>query len=184
MGLGALYVSNKPRIRLEPIFSGGGQEKTLRSGTLPAPLCFGFGKTCELALAEMPAEAERLQKMRDGLLASLTGRLDGILVNGSMEHRVPGNLNISFEGADAESVMAALPDLAMSSGSACTSASEESSYVLQAIGLTSDMAENSLRIGLGRFNTQDEIDYAAERLIDEITKVRSGRKKIANAAAE
>ena len=184
MGLGALYVSNKPRIRLEPIFSGGGQEKTLRSGTLPAPLCIGFGKTCELALAEMPAEAERQQKMRDGLLASLTGRLDGILVNGSMEHRVPGNLNISFEGADAESVMAALPDLAMSSGSACTSASEESSYVLQAIGLTSDMAENSLRIGLGRFNTQDEIDYAAERLIDEITKVRSGRKKIANAAAE
>ncbi len=184
MGLGALYVSNKPRIRLEPIFSGGGQEKTLRSGTLPAPLCIGFGKTCELALAEMPEEAERLQKMRDGLLASLTGRLDGILVNGSMEHRVPGNLNISFEGADAESVMAALPDLAMSSGSACTSASEESSYVLQAIGLTSDMAENSLRIGLGRFNTQDEIDYAAERLIDEITKVRSGRKKIANAAAE
>ncbi len=184
MGLGALYVSNKPRIRLEPIFSGGGQEKTLRSGTLPAPLCIGFGKTCELALAELPAEAERLQKMRDGLLANLTGRLDGILVNGSMEHRVPGNLNISFEGADAESVMAALPDLAMSSGSACTSASEESSYVLQAIGLTSDMAENSLRIGLGRFNTQDEIDYAAERLIDEITKVRSGRKKIANAAAE
>ena len=150
MGLGALYVSNKPRIRLEPIFSGGGQEKTLRSGTLPAPLCIGFGKTCELALAELPAEAERLQKMRDGLLANLTGRLDGILVNGSMEHRVPGNLNISFEGADAESVMAALPDLAMSSGSACTSASEESSYVLQAIGLTSDMAENSLRIGLGR----------------------------------
>ncbi len=184
MGLGALYVSNKPRVRLEPIFSGGGQEKTLRSGTLPAPLCVGFGKTCEIAVDEMPVEAERLGKMRDGLLAALTDALDGIHVNGGMEHRVPGNLNISFEGADAESLMAALPDLAVSSGSACTSASEESSYVLQAIGLSSDMAENSLRIGLGRFNTQDEVDYAAGRLIEEIKNVRAGRKSISNAAAE
>jgi len=140
MGLGALYVSNKPRVRLKPIFSGGGQERNLRSGTLPAPLCVGFGKTCELAVAEMPAEAERLQKMRDGVIEKLTGVLDGILINGGMEHRVSGNLNISIEGADAESLMAALPDLAMSSGSACSSASEESSYVLQTIGLSDEMA--------------------------------------------
>ncbi len=184
MGLGALYVSNKPRVRLDPIFSGGGQERNLRSGTLPAPLCVGFGKTCELAMAEMPAEAERLQKMRDGLIEKLTSALDGIQINGGMEHRVPGNLNISIEGVDAESMMAALPDLALSSGSACTSASEESSYVLQAIGLSNDMAEASLRIGLGRFNTQEEVDYAGERLIEEITNVREGRKKISGSAAE
>jgi cysteine desulfurase len=148
---------------------------------LPAPLCVGFGKTCELAVAEMPAEAERLQKMRDGVIEKLTGVLDGILINGGMEHRVSGNLNISIEGADAESLMAALPDLAMSSGSACSSASEESSYVLQTIGLSDEMAEASLRIGLGRFNTEDEVEYAAERLIEEITNVREGRKKISAA---
>lgn len=184
MGLGVLYVSNKPRIRLEPIFSGGGQENSLRSGTLPAPLCVGFGKCCEIAQAELPAEAERLGKMRDGLLASLNNSLDGVHVNGGMAHRAPGNLNISFAGADAESLMAALPDLALSSGSACTSASEESSYVLQAIGLSSEMAENSLRIGLGRFNTQEDVEYAAGRLIEEVNNVREGRKKISNAAAE
>ncbi len=181
MGLGALYISNKPRVRLKPIFSGGGQERNLRSGTLPAPLCVGFGKTCELAVAEMPAEAERLQKMRDGVIEKLMSELDGILINGGMEHRVSGNLNISIEGADAESLMAALPDLAMSSGSACSSASEESSYVLQTIGLSDEMAETSLRIGLGRFNTENEVEYAAERLIEEITNVREGRKKISAA---
>ncbi|MBT3991871.1 MAG: aminotransferase class V-fold PLP-dependent enzyme [Rhodospirillaceae bacterium] len=184
MGLGALYVSNKPRVRLEPVFNGGGQEKNLRSGTLPPPLCVGFGKTCELAVTEMPTEAKSLEKMRDDLLERLTTKLDGIHINGSMENRVSGNLNISIEDVDAESLMAALPDLAMSSGSACTSASEESSYVLKAIGLSNEMAEASLRIGLGRFNTEDEVDYAAERLIDEITNVREGRKSLSGNAAE
>jgi cysteine desulfurase len=115
------------------------------------------------------------------VIEKLTGVLDGILINGGMEHRVSGNLNISIEGADAESLMAALPDLAISSGSACSSASEESSYVLQTIGLSDKMAEASLRIGLGRFNTEDEVEYAAERLIEEITNVREGRKKISAA---
>ena len=132
----------------------------------------------------MPSEAERLGKMRDGLLASLNNSLDGVHVNGGMAHRAPGNLNISFAGADAESLMAALPDLALSSGSACTSASEESSYVLQAIGLSSEMAENSLRIGLGRFNTQEDVEYAAALRTEEVNNVREGRKKISNAAAE
>ncbi len=181
MGVGALYVTRKPRVRLEPLFSGGGQEKGLRSGTLPPPLCVGFGKALDIAAAEMPAEAERLGQMRDMMIERLTGELDGIHVNGSMEHRVPGNLNISIDGADAESLMAALPDLAMSSGSACTSASDDSSHVLKSIGLSNELAEASLRIGLGRFNEEADAVYAVDRLIGEIKNVRAGRRNIAAA---
>ncbi len=181
MGVGALYVTKKPRVRLEPLFSGGGQEKGLRSGTLPPPLCVGFGKTLDIAAQEMPAEAERLGRMRDMMIERLPGELDGIHINGSMEHRVPGNLNISIEGADAESLMAALPDLAMSSGSACTSASDESSHVLKSIGLSNELAEASLRIGLGRFNEEADAVYAVDRLIEEIKNVRAGRRDIAAA---
>ncbi len=181
MGVGALYVTKKPRVRLEPLFSGGGQEKGLRSGTLPPPLCVGFGKTLDIAAQEMPAEAERLGRMRDMMIERLPGELDGIHINGSMEHRVPGNLNISIEGADAESLMAALPDLAMSSGSACTSASDESSHVLKSIGLSNELAEASLRIGLGRFNEVADAVYAVDRLIEEIKNVRAGRRDIAAA---
>ncbi len=181
MGVGALYVTRKPRVRLEPLFSGGGQEKGLRSGTLPPPLCVGFGKALDIAAAEMPAEAERLGQMRDMMIERLTGELDGIHVNGSMEHRVPGNLNISIDGADAESLMAALPDLAMSSGSACTSASDSYSHVLKSIGLSNELAEASLRIGLGRFNEEADAVYAVDRLIEEIKNVRAGWRDIAAA---
>jgi len=181
MGVGALYVTKKPRVLLEPLFSGGGQEKGLRSGTLPPPLCVGFGKALEIAAQEMPAEAKRLGRMRDLLIDRLTDELDGIHINGTMEHRVPGNLNISIERADAESLMAALPDLAMSSGSACTSASEDSSHVLKSIGLPNELAEASLRIGLGRFNEEADAVYAVNRLIEEIRNVRADRHDIAAA---
>jgi cysteine desulfurase len=184
MGCGALYVTNKPKARLKPLFSGGGQEKGIRPGTLPTPLCVGFGKACELAEAEVAAESSALRKIRDGLLATLTETLPGIHINGGMKERVPGNLNISVEDVDAESLMAALPDLAFSTGSACSSASANSSYVLSAIGLSSDLAESSLRIGLGRFTTEEEVTYAASRLIEEIRIIRENRQVLSENAAE
>ncbi|MAF49539.1 MAG: aminotransferase class V-fold PLP-dependent enzyme [Rhodospirillales bacterium] len=176
MGIGAIYIGRKPKVRLEPIFSGGGQENNFRSGTLPAPLCVGLGKACELGLAALAEEPARLGEMRDHLLGRLQVALPGIHVNGGMAHRVPGNLNISFEGVRAEDIMAAVPDLAISSGSACTSESDESSYVLRAIGLSNDLAESSLRFGLGRFTTPEEVDYAADRLIAEISRLRQEKR--------
>lgn len=176
MGIGALYVGRKPKVRLEPLFSGGGQENNMRSGTLPAPLCAGLGKASELGLAALENEPARLGEMRDHLLGRLQVALPGIHINGSMAHRVPGNLNVSFEGVRAEDIMAALPDLAISSGSACTSESDESSYVLRAIGLSNDLAESSLRFGLGRFTTPEEVDYAADRLIDTISRLRQEKQ--------
>jgi cysteine desulfurase len=174
MGVGALYIGKRPRVRVEPLFNGGGQEKNIRSGTLPAPLVVGFGLACEIGQAEMSDEAGHLGSLRDRLLARVT-ELGGVHVNGSLSSRVAGNLNISVEGARAEDLIAALPDLAFSTGSACSSANEESSYVLRAIGVSNDLAEASLRFGLGRFTTEAEIDYAGERLAEEIMNVR-GRK--------
>jgi cysteine desulfurase len=176
MGIGALYVGAKPKVRLEPLFSGGGQENNMRSGTLPAPLCAGLGKASELGLAALASEPARLGEMRDHLLGRLQVALPGIHINGSMAHRVPGNLNVSFDGVRAEDIMSALPDLAISSGSACTSESDESSYVLRAIGLSNDLAESSLRFGLGRFTTGEEVDYAADRLIDAISRLRQEKQ--------
>ncbi len=184
MGCGALYLTKKPRVKIKPLFSGGGQEKSIRPGTLPAPLCVGFGKTCELAAIEVEGEAKRLRQMRDELLTTLNNNLFGVHVNGGMKQRIPGNLNISVEGVDAESLMAALPDLAVSSGSACTSASAKASYVLDAIGLTTDLAESSLRIGLGRFTLQEEVNYAANRLIEEIRNIRKNRQVLSVNAVE
>jgi cysteine desulfurase len=178
MGVGALYVGKRPRVRLEPIFSGGGQEKNIRSGTLPAPLVVGFGLACEIGRAEMTDEAARLGTLRDRLLTRVQ-TLGGVHVNGSFTARVGGNLNISVEGCRAEDLIAALPDLAFSTGSACSSANEESSYVLRAIGVTNDLAEASLRFGLGRFTTEAEIDYAGERLVEEITNVRARKRHAA-----
>jgi cysteine desulfurase len=176
MGIGALYLGRKPKVRLEPLFSGGGQENNMRSGTLPAPLCVALGKASELGLAALEAEPARLGEMRDHLLGRLQVALPGIHINGSMAHRVPGNLNVSFDGIRAEDIMAAVPDLAISSGSACTSESDESSYVLRAIGLSNDLAESSLRFGLGRFTTAEEVDYAADRLIAEISRLRQEKR--------
>jgi cysteine desulfurase len=177
MGIGALYVGRKPKVRLEPLFSGGGQENNIRSGTLPAPLCVGLGKASELGLAALAGEPARLGEMRDHLLGRLQVALPGIHINGSMAHRVAGNLNVSFEGIRAEDIMAAVPDLAISSGSACTSESDEASYVLRAIGLSNDLAESSLRFGLGRFTTPEDVDYAADRLIAEITRLRQQKQE-------
>jgi cysteine desulfurase len=184
MGCGALYVNKRRRVKLEPLFSGGGQERGLRSGTLPAPLCVGFGAACRIGGEEMETEAPRLAAQRDRLLAKLQSA-GGVHVNGTMIARVPGNLNVSVEGTRADDLMAALPDLALSSGSACTSVSEESSHVLKAIGLATELAESSLRVGLGRFTTDDEIAYAGERLVQEIANVRARRAtKMPNRAAE
>ncbi len=164
-GIGALYVRHRPRVRLAPLISGGGQERGLRSGTLPAPLIVGFGEACRIARAEMAAEGERLAALRDRLLARLRAAIPGIALNGSREHRLAGNLNLAFPGARAETLLADLPDLCLSTGSACSSAAIEPSYVLRAMGIAPEIAAASLRIGIGRFTSAAEIDTAAEMLI-------------------
>ena len=163
-GVGALYVRRRPRVRLAPLFSGGGQERGLRSGTLPAPLVVGLGEACRLAQAEMVEEAKRLAGLRDRLLDRLRAAMPDIAVNGTMELRVPGNLNLTFPDTTATDLMARVPDLCVSTGSACSSAAIEPSYVLRAIGLDDDAASRTLRIGLGRFTSAADIDYAAAAL--------------------
>lgn len=166
-GVGALYVRRRnPHVRLEPLFDGGGHERGLRSGTLPVPLIVGFGRACELAKAETKEEAQRLVALRDRLHQGLTSKLDQVTLNGHPRERLPGNLNLSFADVRGEALLMALKNIAVSSGSACTSASVEPSYVLRALGVPDDLAHASLRFGLGRFNTQEEIDYA----IDEVTR--------------
>ena len=163
-GMGALYVRRRPRVRLQPLFSGGGQERGLRSGTLPTPLVVGFGEACRIAGLEMAAEAGRLTALRDCLLAGLQDRLPGLRVNGSMAHRLPGNLNITLPHTDALTAMRAAPDLCVSTGSACSSAEVAPSYVLTAMGLSHDAASRSLRLGLGRFTSAAEVDFAVQAL--------------------
>ena len=163
-GGGALYVRRRPRVRLVPLFSGGGQERGLRSGTLPAPLVVGFGEACRLAQAEMADEAGRLASLRDRLLDRLRAAIPDVVVNGDMQARIPGNLNLTFPDVTASDLMARVPDLCVSTGSACSSAAIEPSYVLRAIGLTDDAASRTLRVGLGRFTSAADIDYAAAAL--------------------
>ncbi|MCE2510714.1 MAG: IscS subfamily cysteine desulfurase [Alphaproteobacteria bacterium] len=172
-GIGALYVRLKPRVRLEPLFSGGGQEQGLRAGTLPTALCVGFGAAAAIAMAEREEEAGRLLRLRARLLDGLRARLDGVTVNGSLEARVPGNLNVSFAGINSETLMMELRDLALSTGSACSSASHEPSYVLKALGLEDALADASIRIGLGRFTTEAEIDYAIGAFAEKVAKLRA-----------
>jgi len=162
-GVGALFVRRRPRVRLAPLFSGGGQERGLRSGTLPTPLLVGLGEACRLARLEMDVEAARLTALRDRLLAGLRCRIPELQVNGSMRHRIPGNLNITFPVAALE-LMRAVPELCVSTGSACSSAEVEPSYVLRALGLTDAAAARTLRLGLGRFTSAADVDYAAEAL--------------------
>jgi cysteine desulfurase len=164
-GVGALYVRRRPRVRLAPLFSGGGQERGLRSGTLPAPLVVGLGEACRLAQAEMAEEAKRLATLRERLLDRLRAEMPGIVVNGSEQARIPGNLNLTFPDTTAADLMARVPDLCVSTGSACSSAAIEPSYVLRAIGLTDDAAARTLRIGMGRFTSAADIDYAAAALV-------------------
>jgi cysteine desulfurase len=171
-GIGALYVRSKgPKVNLKPIIDGGGHERGLRSGTLNVPAIVGFGKACEIACGEMMPEAQRMIKLRERLKDGLLGQLDEIYVNGAPE-RLPGNMNLSFAYIEGESLMMALKDIALSTGSACTTASLEPSHVLRALGLDENLIHASIRFGLGRFNTEEEIDYAIGRVAEEVTRLR------------
>ncbi len=163
-GVGALYVRRRPRVRLAPLFSGGGQERGLRAGTLPAPLIVGLGEAARLAGLEMTAEAARLALLRDTMLGRLQAAVPGLVVNGTMEARIPGNLNLTFPAATAAELMAAVPELCLSTGSACSSAEVAPSYVLRAMGLADNAAARTLRIGIGRFTSAADIDAAAAAL--------------------
>jgi cysteine desulfurase len=171
-GIGALYVRRRPRVRLVALINGGGQERGFRSGTLPTPLCVGLGEACEIAMKEMGSEAERLRGLRDRFLTKMRERLPEIYVNGDLEQRIPGNLNISFAFVEGESLIMGIKSLSVSSGSACTSASLEPSYVLRALGVEEEMAHTSLRIGFGRFTTEQEIDRAVDDIARHVTKLR------------
>ena len=172
-GIGALWVRRKPRVRIDPIIDGGGHERGMRSGTLAVPMIVGFGKAAELAGEEMETEAIRLRGLRDRLHRGLTAKLTETYVNGSLEHRLPGNLNISFAFVEGESLLMALKDVAVSSGSACTSASLEPSYVLRALGVGEELAHTSIRFGLGRFNTEAEVDYVIELVTKSVERLRT-----------
>jgi cysteine desulfurase len=172
-GIGALYVRKKaPRVRIAPMIDGGGHERGMRSGTLPVPLIVGFGKACELCEQEMPTESVRLAKMRDHLQAGIMKALEEVYLNGHPTQRLPHNLNISFAYVEGESLLMGVKEIALSSGSACTSATLEPSYVLRALGVGSDLAHSSIRFGLGRFNTDEEIEYTIKRIIEIVTKLR------------
>jgi cysteine desulfurase len=163
-GIGALYVRRRPRVRLAPLFSGGGQERGLRSGTLPMPLIVGFGEACRLAAAERSEEAARIAALRDRLLDGLRAAIPEISLNGSPDRRVPGNLNLTFPATTAQRLMAACPELCVSTGSACSSAEVEPSYVLRALGLDAAQMQRTLRIGIGRFTSAADIDFAVAAL--------------------
>ena len=172
-GVGALYVRRKdPRVQLTAQIDGGGHERGMRSGTLNVPGIVGLGKACEIAMQELPEESGRLTALRDRLRSKLQSELGDVFVNGSIEHRLPGNLNMSFLHVEGESLMLAINDIAVSSGAACTSAAIEPSYVLKALGLDDDVAHSSIRFGIGRFNTAAEIDYVANKLTDVVKKLR------------
>jgi cysteine desulfurase len=172
-GVGALYVrSKRPKVRLSPIIDGGGHEQGLRSGTLNVPGVVGFGKACEIAGLELPQEAARLIDLRERLKNGILSRLDEVYVNGDPVRRLPGNLNVAFAYVEGESLLMALKDIALSAGSACTSASLEPSHVLRALRLPDDMVHSSIRFGLGRFNTTEEIDYTVDRVAQEVSRLR------------
>jgi len=172
-GVGALYVRrSKPRVRLSALMDGGGHERGNRSGTLNVPGIVGFAKACKILIEEGAAEADKIRALRDRLYNKITAELDSVVLNGSVEHRLPGNLNISFAFVEGEGLMMAIKDVAVSSGSACTSASLEPSYVLRSMGLEEDMAHSSIRFGLGRFNTEEEVDYVAELVIAKVKRLR------------
>jgi cysteine desulfurase len=169
-GVGLLYVRNG--VTLSPIIDGGGHERGMRSGTLNVPGVAGLGKACEICQLEMPQESARTAALRDRLRDKILASLDGVAINGSSERRLPGNLNISFAGIEGEELLTALDGIAVSSGAACTSAHIEPSYVLKALGLSDELAQASLRFGIGRFNTEAEIDYVAGRVIEAVRQLR------------
>src|SRR5881392_1975545 len=171
-GIGALWVRRKPRVRIAPIIDGGGHERGMRSGTLNVPGIAGFGKAAELCRQEMAAESARLRGLRDYLNEKLHQSLDEIYINGSVEHRLPHNLNISFAYVEGESLLMGINDVAVSSGSACTSARLEPSYVLKALGVEDHLAQSSIRFGVGRFNTEPEADFVADRVVETVLHLR------------
>ena len=171
-GIGALYVRRKPRVRVTPIIDGGGHERGMRSGTLNVPGIVGFARAAELCRLEMDEEGRRVLALRERLRKGIEARVPNTSVNGSLEHRLPGNLNISFAFVEGEAMMMALKDVAVSSGSACTSASLEPSYVLRALGVGEEMAHSSIRFGLGRFTTQEEVDYVVHLVADKVKRLR------------
>ncbi|XP_060563859.1 cysteine desulfurase-like isoform X2 [Ruditapes philippinarum] len=171
-GVGAMYVRRRPRVRLEAPMSGGGQERGMRSGTLPTPLCVGIGAACELAMQEMEYDHTRISALAKRLIDRVTEKVPHVIRNGDPEKTYPGCVNLSFAFVEGESLLMALKDIALSSGSACTSASLEPSYVLRAIGADEDLAHSSIRFGIGRFTTQAEIDYTADKCIEHVTRLR------------
>jgi cysteine desulfurase len=172
-GVGALYVRRKnPRVQISAIIDGGGHERGMRSGTLNVPGIVGLGKACAICMEEMPKESCHLAGMRNRLRDKIMGGLDEVYINGSWEHRLPGNLNISFAYVEGESLLMGINDIAVSSGSACTSATLEPSYVLKALGTGDDLAHSSIRFGIGRFNTEAEVDYVAERVVETVSRLR------------
>jgi cysteine desulfurase len=174
-GVGGLYVRKAPNLRLRPLIDGGGHEQGLRSGTLNVPGIVGLGKACAVAADEMPEESSRAEGLRNRMRDTILSRLEDVYVNGSVEHRLPGNLNLSFAGVDGEELLTGLDGIALSSGAACTSAHIEPSYVLRALGISDTLAQSSLRFGIGRFNTQAEVDYAAGRVIEVVRQLRELR---------
>ncbi|ODN75286.1 cysteine desulfurase IscS [Cryptococcus amylolentus CBS 6039] len=170
-GVGAAYVRRRPRVRLEPLIHGGGQERGLRSGTVPAPIVVGLGEACRIAKQEMAADHERIKELSDRLINGITSQVDMIVRNGDPSG-YPGCVNLSFSYVEGESLLMALKDIALSSGSACTSASLEPSYVLRALGAAEDMAHSSLRFGIGRFTTEEEIDMVVERIVSVVNRLR------------
>ncbi len=172
-GIGALFVRRRPRVRLEPLFSGGGQERGFRSGTLPAPLCVGLGAACAICETDMGADNERIRALSQRLYKGITEAIPEVFLNGDPEQRYPGNVNLSFAYVEGESLLMGIKDLAVSSGSACTSASLEPSYVLRALGVEEELAHTSIRFGIGRFTTEAEIDYAVGVLKERVGKLRA-----------
>jgi cysteine desulfurase len=172
-GVGALYVRRRnPRVQLSALIDGGGHERGMRSGTLNVPGIVGLGKACEVCQQEMAQEGQRLRGLRERLRKGLEAKLDEVFINGSMEHRLPNNLNMSFAYVEGESLLMGINDVAVSSGSACTSATLEPSYVLKALGVGEDLAHTSIRFGLGRFTTQEEVDYVIDKMVQVVTKLR------------
>jgi len=171
-GVGAMYVRRRPRVRMEPLIHGGGQERGLRSGTLPTALVVGFGAAAELSMSEMESDYKHVSALSDRLYEKLSTELKDITLNGSKEFRYKGNLNVSFAYVEGESLLMALKNIAVSSGSACTSASLEPSYVLRALGVEDEMAHTSIRFGVGRFSTVEEVDYAAQLAIKHVNRLR------------
>ena len=171
-GVGALYIRRKPRVRLEPIFNGGGQERGMRSGTVPTPLVVGLGKAAEIAEQDMEKDYKHIKKLSDKFISSIMNGAKEIFLNGNAEHRWPGNINMSFSYIEGESMILAIKDLAVSSGSACTSSSLEPSYVLKSMGIGDELAHTSIRFGIGRFTTEEEVDYAAVLVLSKIEHLR------------